>query len=95
MFTWDVKKAISNFEKHGVAFEEAVTVFGDPDGLHLEANHVGKELRFFRIGESSEGKVLIVLFTVRKLSSDKETIRIISARPTSRKERQAYRRLKN
>jgi len=82
---WDVNKAISNFEKHGVSFEEAATVFSDPDGLHLEAKHVGKELRFFRIVESSEGKVLIVVFTVRKLGRDKETIRSISARQTSRK----------
>lgn len=95
MFTWDVNKAISNFEKHGVSFEEAATIFSDPDGLHLEAKHVGKELRFFRIGESSEGKVLIVVFTVRKLGRDKETIRIISARQTSRKEREAYRRFQN
>jgi uncharacterized DUF497 family protein len=39
--------------------------------------------------------VLIVVFTVRKLGRDKETIRIISARQTSKKEREAYRRLKN
>jgi uncharacterized DUF497 family protein len=95
VFTWDVNKAISNFEKHGVSFEEAATVFCDPDGLHLEAKHVGQELRFFRIGESSERKVLIVVFTVRKLGRDKETIRIISARQTSSKEREAYRRFQN
>jgi len=33
MFSWDTRKAIGNFEKHGVPFEEAATVFGDPDGL--------------------------------------------------------------
>jgi len=33
VFTWDIPKAIANFEKHGVPFEEAATVFGDPDGL--------------------------------------------------------------
>jgi len=33
VFTWDANKAILNFEKHGVPFEEAATVFGDPDGL--------------------------------------------------------------
>jgi len=49
VFTWDVNRAISNFEKHGVSFEEAATVFSDSDGLHLEAKHVGKELRFSRL----------------------------------------------
>jgi len=96
VFTWDVQKAISNFDKHGVSFEEAATAFADPDGLHLEdKRHSKKEPRFYRIGESSNGRILIVVFTVRKVRDDKETIRIISARQASRKERQAYVRLKN
>jgi uncharacterized DUF497 family protein len=33
VFTWDIGKAIANFEKHGVSFEEAATVFGDANGL--------------------------------------------------------------
>jgi uncharacterized DUF497 family protein len=33
VFTWDIAKAIANFEKHGVSFEEAATVFDDPKGL--------------------------------------------------------------
>jgi len=96
VFTWDVQKAIANFDKHGVSFEEAATVFADPEGLHLEdKQHSKKELRFYRIGESSNGRILIVVFTVRKVRDDKETIRIISARQASRKERQAYVGLKN
>ena len=96
MFTWDVQKAIANFDKHAISFEEAATAFADPEGLHLEdRQHSKKELRFYRIGESSNRRILIVVFTVRKVSDDKETIRIISARQASRKERQAYIRLKN
>jgi uncharacterized protein len=34
-FEWDVKKAIANFQKHGVSFEEASTIFVDPDGLRV------------------------------------------------------------
>ena len=50
VFTWDVNKAISNFEKHGVSFEEAATAFTDCDGLHIEdVKHSQKEHRFFRI----------------------------------------------
>jgi len=33
VFTWDITKAIANFEKHGVPFEEAVTVFDDANGV--------------------------------------------------------------
>ena len=96
VFTWDVQKAISNYEKHGISFEEAATAFGDPDGLHIaDRPHSSKEMRFIRIGESSSSRVLTVVFTVRKLSNDKETIRIISARQASRKEREAYARFKN
>ena len=29
-FDWDEDKAASNFSKHGVSFQEAATVFGDP-----------------------------------------------------------------
>jgi uncharacterized DUF497 family protein len=33
VFTWDIAKAIANLEKHGMPFEEATTIFGDPDAL--------------------------------------------------------------
>ena len=36
MFPWDTRKAIVNFEKHGVSFEETATVFVDPEGLNWE-----------------------------------------------------------
>ena len=78
-------------KKHQISFEEAITVFADPEGLHLDdEKHSKKELRFFRIGMSVELRVLIVVFTVRKPQDDKETIRIINARQASKKERQAY-----
>lgn len=49
MFTWDIPKAIANFEKHGVPFEEAATVFGDAIGLDWEDRaHSHQELRFKR-----------------------------------------------
>ena len=47
MFTWDIPKAIANFEKHGVPFEEATTVFGDANGLDWEdITHSHQEQRF-------------------------------------------------
>jgi len=91
MFSWDTNKAISNFEKHNVSFEEAATVFLDPDGLHFEdEKHSHDELRFLRLAKSINDRILLVVYTVRRLANGKETIRIISARQASRKERKAY-----
>jgi uncharacterized DUF497 family protein len=91
MFTWDTQKAILNYEKHRVPFEEAITVFGDPDGLDWEdLKHSQSETRRKRIGASIEERVLLVVYTVRKTKNGKETIRIISARQANRKERKAY-----
>lgn len=91
MFTWDTRKAIINFEKHRVSFEEAATIFADADGLDWEdLTHSAQEKRYKRLGISTEGNILIVVYTARRLKDGKETIRIISARPASRKERKAY-----
>jgi uncharacterized DUF497 family protein len=91
MFTWDTQKAILNFEKHGISFEEATTIFSDADALNWEdLKHSQDENRFKRIGISSEDRVLMVVYTVRRMKNGKETIRIISARQASRSERQAY-----
>ena len=56
MFAWDSRKAIANYEKHGVPFEEAATVFGDSNGLDGEDfGHSQQERRFKRIGRSITG----------------------------------------
>jgi uncharacterized DUF497 family protein len=96
MFAWDTQKAIVNFMKYGVSFEEAATIFSDPDGLDWEdVTHSTQEKRYKRLGVSTEGKILIVVYTVRRLTDAKETIRLISARRASRKERKAYSRQSN
>ena len=91
MFSWDPQKAIANFEKHGISFEESATIFSDALALDWEdLAHASHEKRFKRLGTSSEGNVLLVVYTVRRSKDEKETIRIISARWASRKERKAY-----
>ena len=91
MFAWDIAKAIANFEKHGVPFEEAATVFSDANGLDWQdLRHSHGELRFKRLGLSMSERLLLVVYTRRRREHEKETIRIISARPASRRERQAY-----
>ena len=93
-FTWDILKSIANFEKHGVPFEEAASVFGDPNGLDGDdAEHSTHEPRRLHIGESVTGRILFVVYTIRRTRDEKETIRIISARQASRREREAYARL--
>ena len=93
-FTWDILKSIANFEKHGVPFEEAATVFGDSNGLDGDdAEHSTHEPRRLHIGESVTGRILFVVYTIRRTRDEKETIRIISARQASRREREAYARL--
>lgn len=91
MFSWDTRKAQANYTKHGVAFEEAATVFADPDGLDWEdLVHAREERRSRRLGRSTTGGILLIVYTVRRTGHGKETIRIISARQASRKERKAY-----
>ena len=98
IFSWDAEKAISNFEKHGVTFEEAATIFADSHALDgHDPAHSTHEHRRQRIGQSLTGRILFVAYTMRRRSDEgkKETIRIISARQASRKERQAYAGLSN
>lgn len=96
MYLWDTQKAFSNFNKHGVSFEEAITIFQDKYGIEIEdVKHSNAERRIARFGTSSQGRVLTVIFTIRKLQNGKEAIRIISARHASRQERKSYSRFRD
>lgn len=85
-FEWDPKKASSNLEKHGVSFEEASTVFGDPLSRTIpDPLHSGGEERLVIVGLSSAMRTLVVNHVDRG-----DTIRIISARPAVHRERRDY-----
>ena len=85
-FEWDENKARSNIAKHGVSFEEAATVFGDPLSLSIpDPAHSQAEQGFVIIGQSHRRKLLVVVHTERG-----DNIRVISARRASRQERKAY-----
>ncbi len=88
MFEWDARKAALNRTRHGVSFEEAATVFGDPDA-GPDLRHSGEESPFLRLGRAATGRVLMVAYTVRR-RGDGESIRIISARRASHEERAAH-----
>ena len=63
-FAWNAKKAEANFSKHGVAFDEAATVFGDPlAGTFADQDHSVGEQRFITVGRSSSGRLLVVAHT--------------------------------
>jgi len=83
-YTWDPRKARSNVHKHGVSFEEAVTVFADPLALIVE--DILLPDRAAIIGLSLSERVLVTVFVER---SEDET-RIISARRASGHERRRY-----
>ena len=90
VFEWDPRKAEANAAKHGVSFDDAVTVFLDANGLDgPDLQHSEAEARFRRLGRAADGRVLMVAYTLRR-SGDAETIRLISARRASRRERAAY-----
>jgi uncharacterized protein len=66
VFEGDARKAAVNRTKHGVSFEEAATVFGDPDALDgPDLGHSDKESRFLRLGRAVTDRVLIVAYIVR------------------------------
>jgi hypothetical protein len=91
VFTWDAGKATRNLEKHDVSFEEAATVFADPNALEWEdLEHSQQEGRFKRLGLSRHGRILILVYSYRRLKNGQETLRIITARRASPKEREAY-----
>ncbi len=83
---WDSAKAASNRRKHRVAFEEARTVFTDPNAYFEDDHaHSGSEVRMKAVGFSERPRLLTVIFTRRD-----ETTRIISARKASAAEEAAY-----
>jgi uncharacterized DUF497 family protein len=92
MFSWDADKARKNYEKHGETFEEAATAFGDSDALEAEdmENPDLSERRWKRLAFSIRNRLLLVIYTFRRLSDGTETIRIISARQATRNERKIF-----
>jgi uncharacterized DUF497 family protein len=85
-FEWDRDKARRNLKKHGVPFDEAVTVFYDPLSATLDdPDHSIGERRFVTVGYSAHGRLLVVLHTERG-----NAVRIISARRATAHERRRH-----
>ena len=87
-FEWDEKKNRGNRTKHGVWFEEAQSVFRDPNArLFHDPEHSEEEDRFILIGVSATARPLVVVHCYRESDS---VIRIISARKATKKEVRFY-----
>ena len=85
---WDPEKERANLDKHGVSFGEAATLFSS-DGDYLEVydeEHSQDEDRFIAVGPVA-GRIVVVVYT----TSAEDMIRLISARPATRREIKLFR----
>jgi uncharacterized DUF497 family protein len=89
-FDWDPTKAANNATKHGVTFEQAMTVFRDPLARSiLDHDSSLDEERWVTLGATTGGNLLVVVHTWNEIDPDRSVVRIISARqPTAREARQ-------
>lgn len=88
-FIWDPIKADSNLKKHKISFPEAKSVFYDDFAIQFfdNAHSTALEDRFLMLGTSNESRVLVVCHCEK---SGGNTVRIISARKATNKERKFY-----
>ena len=92
-FEWDEAKNLANQRKHGVSFQQASQVFLDPLFVSVKERIQDGEQRWRTYGEVDGWLVMMVAHTVQEEDRNNATIevmRIISARPATRKERQRY-----
>ena len=85
-FEWDPRKAAANLRKHGISFDEAVSVFSDTLSSTIpDPDHSLGEPRFVIIGMSHQGRLLVVVH-----ADFGSRIRLISARRAKRAEARTY-----
>ncbi len=86
-FEWDPRKDLANLEKHKINFAEAIAVFLDPLArIFTDEVHSVDERREIIVGHSSSRRLLLVCFP----EINPGRVRVISARPATRRERQDY-----
>ena len=84
-FEWDEGNSGKNEKKHGVTDREAEEIFFNRPLLIARSARGGGEVRYAALGKTLGSRLLTVIFTLRS-----KRIRVISARPMSRKERETY-----
>lgn len=85
-FEWDAGNLDKSYAKHGITPRQSEEIFLD-ENLQIvkDIKHSEKENRMIAIGQTFEGKILFVVFILRKMK-----IRVVSARIANRKEREMY-----
>jgi len=92
-FEWDPAKARWNLKKHGIAFERSATVFQDPLALSVyDQDHSHTEDRWITMGRDRSDTLLTVHHTYKEQEADITTIRLFSARKSTRNESKQYER---
>lgn len=86
-FDWDDGNARKSLDKHSVTQAEAEQVFAGEPLTVRDVKHSETEARFNVLGETADGRLLHVTFTLR---ANNTKIRIVSARDMNRKERAIY-----
>ena len=89
IFEWDEAKDIANQRKHGLSFDDALGVFIDPLRLTRQDRIENGEARWQTIGMIGLHRIILVAHSFWD-DNDNEIIRIISARPVTRRERRDY-----
>ena len=90
-FEWDPSKAQRNLDKHGVSIRRAASVFRDPNALSkYDEEHSDEEDRWVTLGLDEGDVLLVVHHTFREEDEQKSTIRIISARKATKREKKQY-----
>lgn len=84
-FDWDEANWRKSEAKHGVAASEAEEALLADPVCRVDERHSDREQRYVALGSTSDGRLLFIAFTVRS-----SRIRIVSARPMSRRERAIY-----
>lgn len=85
-FEWDEGNLLKNWLKHNVLTKECEEIFfSKPLLIYPDQKHSDHETRYVALGQTSQGRRLTIIFTIRK-----NLIRVISARDQNKKEREAY-----
>jgi len=89
-FEWHPRKAEENFQKHGVSFERAATIFLDPHAISIFDKDSEDEDRWITMGMDNSGILIITIHTFSQVNVSSRNIRIISARKATKKEARQY-----
>ena len=82
---WNAEKAEANFQKHKIRFSDAESVLFDPMTLTIEDQIINQEQRFLSVGSDALGRTLVIVYSYHG-----DSIRLISARKATSKERKYY-----